>query len=141
MPALAALAAACAGIPADPGVADSATPPAPQSVAASLPLEIPVPAAKAPAEAKAVTAAAPVSAAQAAPAKPDPAAEPPLRLRDAKDIDPPRAVDLSRPADDLWDRIRAGFAMEDLDTPLVGVRERWYASQPDYLRRMVERSK
>jgi membrane-bound lytic murein transglycosylase D len=58
-----------------------------------------------------------------------------------RDIEPLRAVDLSRPADDLWDRIRAGFAMEDLDSPLVGVRERWYASQPDYLKRMVERSK
>ena len=31
--------------------------------------------------------------------------------------------------------------MADLDSPLVGVRERWYASQPDYLKRMVERSK
>jgi len=41
----------------------------------------------------------------------------------------------------LWDRIRAGFAMPDLDSPLVGVRERWYASQPDYLKRMAERSK
>jgi len=39
---------------------------------------------------------------------------------EAKDVEPPRAVDLSRPADDLWDRIRAGFAMEDLDSPLVG---------------------
>jgi len=60
---------------------------------------------------------------------------------EAKGVEPPRAVDLSRPADDLWDRIRAGFAMEDLDSPLVGVRERWYAGQPDYVKRMVERSK
>ena len=51
------------------------------------------------------------------------------------------AIDLTRPADDLWDRIRGGFAMPDLDNPLVGVRERWYAGQPEYLARMVERSK
>jgi membrane-bound lytic murein transglycosylase D len=50
-------------------------------------------------------------------------------------------VDLRRPADDLWERIRGGFAIPDLDSPLVGVRERWYASQPDYLARMVGRSK
>jgi len=31
--------------------------------------------------------------------------------------------------------------MRELDSPLVGVRERWYASQPDYLARMVGRSK
>ena len=60
---------------------------------------------------------------------------------EARDLEPPRAVDLSRPADDLWDRIRAGFAMPDLEGPLVGVRERWYAGQQDYLNRMVERSK
>jgi membrane-bound lytic murein transglycosylase D len=63
------------------------------------------------------------------------------KAADAKELEPPRAVDLSRPADDLWDRIRAGFAMPDLDNPLVGVRERWYVGQPDYLKRMVERSK
>jgi len=51
------------------------------------------------------------------------------------------AVDLARPADDLWERIRNGFAMADLDGPRVRERERWYASQPDYLKRMVERSK
>src|SRR3974390_2259568 len=55
--------------------------------------------------------------------------------------DTPRPVDLARPADDLWDRIRGGFAMDNLDSPLVGVRERWYAGQADYLKRMVERSK
>jgi membrane-bound lytic murein transglycosylase D len=52
-----------------------------------------------------------------------------------------RAIDLTRPADDLWERIRGGFAMPDLAGPLVGVRERWYAGQPEYLARMVERSK
>ncbi|AGX87693.1 transglycosylase SLT domain-containing protein [Candidatus Symbiobacter mobilis] len=40
---------------------------------------------------------------------------------------------------DLWDRIRRGFAMPDLDTELVRERELWYSSRPDYVERMVER--
>jgi len=57
------------------------------------------------------------------------------------DSESSREVDLARPADDLWDRIRAGFAMPDLEGPRVRQRERWYAGQQDYLARMVERSK
>lgn len=41
---------------------------------------------------------------------------------------------------DLWERIRAGFALEELDTPLVQEHEAWYANRPDYVGRMVERS-
>jgi membrane-bound lytic murein transglycosylase D len=40
---------------------------------------------------------------------------------------------------DLWDRVRRGFAMPDLDSELVRERERWYASRPDYVARMTER--
>ena len=40
---------------------------------------------------------------------------------------------------DLWDRVRRGFAMKDLDSDLVRDRERWYASRPDYVARMTER--
>jgi membrane-bound lytic murein transglycosylase D len=46
---------------------------------------------------------------------------------------------LAAPAD-LWERIRRGFAMPDLDTDLVRDREQWYASRPDYIQRMTERS-
>ncbi|WP_313072819.1 transglycosylase SLT domain-containing protein [Melaminivora sp.] len=42
---------------------------------------------------------------------------------------------------DLWDRIRRGFAMPDLDGELVADREQWYASRPDYMQRMTERSR
>lgn len=42
---------------------------------------------------------------------------------------------------DIWDRIRRGFAMPDLDTDLVSEREQWYAKQPEYLLRMSERSR
>ena len=42
---------------------------------------------------------------------------------------------------ELWDRIRRGFRMPDLDGKLVREREQWYASRPDYIQRMTERSK
>ena len=42
--------------------------------------------------------------------------------------------------DDLWMRIRSGFAMAELDSPLVKKHEQLYAGQPDYFRRMTERS-
>ena len=41
---------------------------------------------------------------------------------------------------ELWDRIRRGFAMPDLQNELVTEREQWYASRPDYTLRMTERS-
>lgn len=46
---------------------------------------------------------------------------------------------LAAPAD-LWERIRRGFAMTDLDGDLVRDQERWYATRPDYIQRMTERS-
>ena len=42
---------------------------------------------------------------------------------------------------DLWERIRQGYAMPDLDNPLVHDRENWYAARPDYIFRMTERSR
>ncbi|MBY0453895.1 MAG: transglycosylase SLT domain-containing protein [Burkholderiaceae bacterium] len=41
---------------------------------------------------------------------------------------------------DLWDRMRRGFAMPNLQHDLVQDREQWYASRPDYILRMTERS-
>jgi len=41
---------------------------------------------------------------------------------------------------DLWERIRSGFAMPDLQTDLVDDRVQWYAARPDYIARMTERS-
>ena len=46
----------------------------------------------------------------------------------------------AEPPKELWDRIRRGFAMPDLQDPLVTDREQWYASRPDYILRMTERS-
>jgi membrane-bound lytic murein transglycosylase D len=44
------------------------------------------------------------------------------------------------PSIDLWQRIRAGFRMPDLDTKLADQRTRWYAEQVDYFARMTQRS-
>jgi membrane-bound lytic murein transglycosylase D len=41
---------------------------------------------------------------------------------------------------DLWERIRKGYQMPDLDSQLVNDRTQWYAAKPDYLSRMTERS-
>ncbi len=43
-------------------------------------------------------------------------------------------------AEDLWQRIRRGFRMNDLATPLAEDRTQWYARQPDYVKRMTDRS-
>jgi membrane-bound lytic murein transglycosylase D len=44
------------------------------------------------------------------------------------------------PPSDIWDRIRAGYAMEDLNDPLVAKWEKYYADRPDYIARIVDRS-
>lgn len=48
---------------------------------------------------------------------------------------------LPAPVGDLWERIVSGYAMPDLEGPLVEKWEQWYASRPDYMARMVERSR
>ncbi len=40
---------------------------------------------------------------------------------------------------DLWQRVREGYAMPDLEGELVAKWEQWYASRPDYVQRMTER--
>ncbi|HEX6138551.1 MAG TPA: transglycosylase SLT domain-containing protein [Casimicrobiaceae bacterium] len=42
---------------------------------------------------------------------------------------------------DLWDRIVRGYAIPDIDGPLVEKWEQWYAERPDYVARTVERSR
>ena len=41
---------------------------------------------------------------------------------------------------DLWQRIRSGYAMKDLNSPLIKRHEKWYASHPEYVLRMSERA-
>lgn len=52
--------------------------------------------------------------------------------------DVPDAVPITN--DDLWQRIRNGYAMPDSTSSLVTHHEEWYSSRPDYIKRMVERS-
>ena len=50
------------------------------------------------------------------------------------------SISSTEPPKELWDRIRRGFAMPNLQDPLVTDREQWYSSRPDYIQRMTERS-
>lgn len=50
-------------------------------------------------------------------------------------------VDLTVQPDDLWQRIRAGFSMPNLEGPIVQDRTAWYAARPEALKRMFERSR
>jgi membrane-bound lytic murein transglycosylase D len=50
-------------------------------------------------------------------------------------------IDRTAPVDDVWERIRLGFGMADLDDPLVAEKMASYAARPDYLQRMFERSR
>jgi membrane-bound lytic murein transglycosylase D len=53
----------------------------------------------------------------------------------------PVSIDLTVRENNLWDRIRNGFAMTDLNDDLVLHYQQWYQNRPDGLRRMVERSR
>ena len=62
--------------------------------------------------------------------------------REIKDsLRPIPTIDLTAVPPDLWDRMRNGFSMPNLSSPVVQDRQIWYASQPSYVKRMVERSK
>jgi membrane-bound lytic murein transglycosylase D len=41
---------------------------------------------------------------------------------------------------DVWARIRKGFAIPDLDNPLVTTQTTWYSSRPDYIDRTTTRA-
>jgi len=52
-----------------------------------------------------------------------------------------RTIDLTVQPDDLWQRIRRGWGMPDLDNKRVQQMMEYYASRPDYLQRIFERSR
>jgi membrane-bound lytic murein transglycosylase D len=119
-----------------------ATPPAPQDTAQE---ETPQPQAEP----------LPVPAPQAQSAPPPPPAPAGTGLLDAAKLPPfdgekrevkeplrgVTTIDRTAPADDLWQRIRQGFAMPDLDNDLVRDKITYYAARPDYLQRVFERSR
>jgi membrane-bound lytic murein transglycosylase D len=120
-------------------IAGCATPGVPPSSSSSASTPA-LTAAAAPADAaSAVVAAAstPAAAASAADADNEVATAPvpvdPLRPDVRLDLDD-RSAQL-----DLWERVRHGFALPDLDNDLVRKGEQWYSSRPDYVQRMTER--
>ena len=52
----------------------------------------------------------------------------------------PSGVALQQPPRSVWDRIERGYALAPMDNDLVREWENWYASRPDYVARMIERS-
>lgn len=50
-------------------------------------------------------------------------------------------IDLTTPPDDLWQRIRNGFSMPNLDSPLVVRQQAWYLNRPEFLQRVFSRSR
>lgn len=57
------------------------------------------------------------------------------------DSRPSAAVSLDEQTDSLWDRVRAGLELAELDSPLTQVHVDWYARRPDYVARMLDRSR
>ena len=100
------------------------------------------------AQADGSSAAAVVSSAAAAVTPTDPVVLPTLMghasgngldlIQNAPNID---TVDLTANDGDIWERIRKGFAMRDLDGQIVDEKVNWYASRPQALKAMIERSR
>jgi membrane-bound lytic murein transglycosylase D len=66
----------------------------------------------------------------------------PAPAQDVQD-DLPRipTIDLTTPPDDLWQRVRNGFSMPNLDSPLVVQQQAWYLNRPEFLQRVFNRSR
>jgi membrane-bound lytic murein transglycosylase D len=73
-----------------------------------------------------------IDSAPPAPAATAPAAPPPAFA--------PTLMDLTLRPTSLWQRIRNGFGLPDMSSPLVREQEDWFARRPDYISRIVARS-
>jgi membrane-bound lytic murein transglycosylase D len=62
-----------------------------------------------------------------------------LKPLNRQSMQSPQIAHVDIPAD-LFERIRRGFSMPDLQNELVIDREQWYAARPDYIERMAQRS-
>jgi membrane-bound lytic murein transglycosylase D len=115
-----------------------ASPPAPPGEGAALPVP---PQAQAPSP-RAASPAPPAVPAGRAPA--DAVPLPPFDGDSRVIKDPLRnmaTIDRTVPPDDLWERIRRGFAVQDLDSPLVRDKTAYYAANQAYLQRIFDRSR
>ena len=70
-----------------------------------------------------------------------PANEIQTNTRIADDLPTIPFIDLTTPPDDLWQRVRNGFSMQNLSGPLVTQRQAWYLNHPDALKHTLERSR
>jgi membrane-bound lytic murein transglycosylase D len=80
----------------------------------------------------------------AVPAPLDAASLPPFEGRREVVVEPLRGVktiDRTVPPEDIWQRIRQGFAMPNLDNVLVRRKTKEYAREHEYLQRMFDRSR
>ena len=140
------------GWPGTGAPAEAATPPAPVT---PRPMVLSRELASPPAVAEAPTAQPPTpasgTATSSASSRPAPRNDGPTGLRP---LFPPDGLQPIQPGDtyslpvtslnapaDVWERIRRGFGMPDLQGSLVTDREQWYSSRPDYIFRMTERSR
>ncbi len=65
----------------------------------------------------------------------------PMTLVTARNIELELLQDNQLAIHDLWTRIRNGYAMKELDSPLIARHEKWYAARPDYVARMTDRAR
>ncbi|HEY0664089.1 MAG TPA: transglycosylase SLT domain-containing protein, partial [Thiobacillaceae bacterium] len=95
-----------------------------------------------PADADAAARAAPPPPAPGGPAL-DAATLPPFdgEKREIAEAAPVAKIDRTVPPEDLWERIRRGFQIQDLDNALVRDKVASYASRPEYLQRVFDRSR
>ena len=50
-------------------------------------------------------------------------------------------IDRTAPVDDVWQRVRNGFGMADLDDAVVREKMRFYTARPEYLQRIFDRGR
>ena len=71
--------------------------------------------------------------------------DPSTPISDIREVREPikvtRSIDLTTPQDDLWDRIRTGFSMQQLYGPLVDSQQVWYTARPQMMKVLAERSR
>lgn len=63
-----------------------------------------------------------------------------IHSRPSVAADTSRTIDLTRPANDVWERIRRGFAVPNLNTDLVQHWTQYYAARPESLLIMSQRA-
>jgi len=82
---------------------------------------------------------APAQAAAPKPATPLPPFEGPRATVQPRD--PVALIDRTTPPADLWQRIRQGYQIPDMDNAVVREKMAYYAARPEYLQRIFDRSK